>query len=31
MENEKKQKEKNFGKFINKAKKDFKRFGYENY
>lgn len=28
---EKRQKNKNFGKFINKAKKDFKRFGYDNY
>lgn len=30
-ENQKKQKGKNFGKFINKAKKDLKNFGYDNY
>lgn len=28
---EKRQKNKDFGKFINKAKKDFKKFGYDNY
>lgn len=30
-DNEKRQKDKKFGKFINKAKKDFKNFGYGNY